>query len=634
MSSAFGSSETKRGVAFATALLAAVLALPACVAQPEAHTCASGIYCPAGSKCAARQAICIMDNCGDGMLQQGEACDDGNRIDGDGCSADCKSNETCGNGIIDEAAGEVCDDRNTVSGDGCSADCKSREGCGNGSVEPDEECDTGGETPVCNANCKWARHGDGFVNASAREQCDGDGAGQGNGKDCQWTGCNSNCTISKHGDGFVNTLDAELCDGDGAGGGNGHDCESATCNANCTPSSRGDGIVNTSAGEQCDGGHLTDCQSANCNANCTWSRHGDGIVNPLDGEKCDGDGAGQGNGKTCEWAGCNYDCTISKHGDGIVNPLDGEKCDGGNVTDCESPDCNRDCTWSRCGDKIVNQAAGEQCDDGNAIDEDDCLTTCKNNVCGDRIVNKGTEACDLGAQRIGGRNGVTECPYGPTTCQLCDTDCNLILPAVPHSCGDFTRDVDVVDVDGTLHTEGCDNATSLYSCGSCGAPGTAAACTWLTWIGHPLPQATGTIAVVYVADLLEQGVTFTLNDGTNDSTFRFIAGGSSATTGDIVVTNADGSAYLEDTAVAQNIASTIKSISPYDATASGTTVTVHNFSSGIDGNQPVTVFPDGSTALTVTDLHGGLGCPKGQGCVDGRDCVSGNCSPSTHKCSQ
>lgn len=28
-------------------------------------------------------------SCGDGVLDSGEVCDDGNNIDGDGCSADC-----------------------------------------------------------------------------------------------------------------------------------------------------------------------------------------------------------------------------------------------------------------------------------------------------------------------------------------------------------------------------------------------------------------------------------------------------------------------------------------------------------------------------------------------------------------
>lgn len=40
---------------------------------------------------------------------------------GDGCSADCRSDERCGNGVID--AGEDCDDGDTDDGDGCDSSC-------------------------------------------------------------------------------------------------------------------------------------------------------------------------------------------------------------------------------------------------------------------------------------------------------------------------------------------------------------------------------------------------------------------------------------------------------------------------------------------------------------------------------
>lgn len=59
--------------------------------------------------------------CGDGVLDAGEACDDGNIIDGDGCSASCTVEAFCGDGKLDP--GEQCDDGNTLNGDGCSAVC-------------------------------------------------------------------------------------------------------------------------------------------------------------------------------------------------------------------------------------------------------------------------------------------------------------------------------------------------------------------------------------------------------------------------------------------------------------------------------------------------------------------------------
>ncbi|MCG8425063.1 MAG: hypothetical protein MJE77_44850 [Proteobacteria bacterium] len=58
-------------------------------------------------------------------------CDDGNNIPGDGCSADCKSDETCGNRVADFPAGETCDDGNNLDGAGCRADC-TNEVCGDG----------------------------------------------------------------------------------------------------------------------------------------------------------------------------------------------------------------------------------------------------------------------------------------------------------------------------------------------------------------------------------------------------------------------------------------------------------------------------------------------------------------------
>src|SRR5262245_54612628 len=53
--------------------------------------------------------------CGNGVLEAGEACDDGNTIDGDGCDHNCTFT-ACGNGIV--TTGEACDDGNTIDGDG------------------------------------------------------------------------------------------------------------------------------------------------------------------------------------------------------------------------------------------------------------------------------------------------------------------------------------------------------------------------------------------------------------------------------------------------------------------------------------------------------------------------------------
>jgi cysteine-rich repeat protein len=65
--------------------------------------------------------------CGNAVPDEGENCDDGNAVDGDGCDASCRPSG-CGSGRISGA--EECDDGNTAAGDGCSAVCTIEPGCG------------------------------------------------------------------------------------------------------------------------------------------------------------------------------------------------------------------------------------------------------------------------------------------------------------------------------------------------------------------------------------------------------------------------------------------------------------------------------------------------------------------------
>jgi cysteine-rich repeat protein len=65
---------------------------------------------------------CVLETCGDGILDPGEGCDDGDAGSGDGCSDACDVETTCGDGLLDP--GESCDDGNTDDGDGCSARCE------------------------------------------------------------------------------------------------------------------------------------------------------------------------------------------------------------------------------------------------------------------------------------------------------------------------------------------------------------------------------------------------------------------------------------------------------------------------------------------------------------------------------
>ncbi|HTV20715.1 MAG TPA: DUF4215 domain-containing protein [Polyangiaceae bacterium] len=163
--------------------------------------------------------------CGDGVLTNDEACDDGNTVAGDGCAANCLSTEPgfscaapgkacariarCGDGLV--APTEQCDDGNVTAGDGCSARCRVELGkkcdgepsvctnstCGDGIVEGAEACDDGNTTPfdgcspIClkEPNCSGpscvSECGDGLL---INEACD-------DGNRIDGDGCSADCQI-------------------------------------------------------------------------------------------------------------------------------------------------------------------------------------------------------------------------------------------------------------------------------------------------------------------------------------------------------------------------------------------------------------------------------------------------------
>jgi cysteine-rich repeat protein len=141
-----------------------------------------------------RRAIgTVVASCGDGVRHGDEVCDDGNRRSGDGCSADCRSDETCGNDIVDDRAGEACDDGNAVDGDGCSADCRSDETCGNGIADETtgEACDDGNvvDGDGCSADCRSDETcGNGIADETTGETCD-------DGNTVDGDGCSRLCAV-------------------------------------------------------------------------------------------------------------------------------------------------------------------------------------------------------------------------------------------------------------------------------------------------------------------------------------------------------------------------------------------------------------------------------------------------------
>lgn len=71
------------------------------------------------------RTTCRPPRCGDGVVDTGEGCDDGNRDDCDGCTHACQPEIGlgCGDGVALPACGETCDDGNPTVGDGCAPGC-------------------------------------------------------------------------------------------------------------------------------------------------------------------------------------------------------------------------------------------------------------------------------------------------------------------------------------------------------------------------------------------------------------------------------------------------------------------------------------------------------------------------------
>ncbi len=100
---------------------------------------------------------CRVAHCGDGVLDDGEGCDDGNRTSCDGCSDLCvpEPGLVCGDGIAEVLCGEQCDDGNAIVGDGCSAPCRL-------------ERIPGGGAPVSDCQIEWVV--DNAANAPLRDK--------------------------------------------------------------------------------------------------------------------------------------------------------------------------------------------------------------------------------------------------------------------------------------------------------------------------------------------------------------------------------------------------------------------------------------------------------------------------------
>jgi cysteine-rich repeat protein len=258
-----------------------------------------------------------------------KGCDDGNTVDGDGCSSTCTV-ETgwfcsgtpslcapiCGDGLV--VGGEQCDDGDTEAGDGCSATC---------TVEPGWSCM--GYPSTCTTIC-----GDGLV-------VDGEGCDDGNLNDGD--GCSSSCTVEE----------GWSCSG-----------ETSVCAPIC-----GDGLIRGT--EECDDNDDNGAPQSCCSGSCTYQPEGTACEddNACTNNACDGHNNCIASPVDCD----DHDPCTDDSCDpaiGCVNVNNTAPCDDGNA--CTTNDT--------CSDDVCVGGPPPNCDDGNVCTDDSCdpATGCVN----------------------------------------------------------------------------------------------------------------------------------------------------------------------------------------------------------------------------------------------------------------
>ncbi len=252
-----------------------------------AAACAKSEVPCEGAQCSGPDAEVITGPCGNGDLDDGEACDDGYADACGSCNADCSgpgSGSTCGDGQHCPEA-EVCDDGYNDACGSCNEACLaagSGATCGDGSICP--------ETEVCD---------DGYVDACG--SCNADCSGIGGGAAC---GDGQHCP------------EAEVCD-------DGHNDACGSCNADCSAAGAGaacgDSFVCPEL-ESCDVGP-DPCHV--CNASCTGGGSGPICGDNLwcqSAEQCEDGNTSNGDGcsSTCQNE-CNPGNDISGSASGSIS---------------------------------------------------------------------------------------------------------------------------------------------------------------------------------------------------------------------------------------------------------------------------------------------------------------------------
>jgi MYXO-CTERM domain-containing protein len=437
--------------------------------------------------------------CGNGVVEIGEPCDDGDADDTDACLTSCEL-ASCGDGFL-WAGVEACDDGDVLDGDGCSALCAIEltavETC------PGEEIDlsafatgsgaaatvagtTAGASDdldesaaiACWSGSDGAEHVYAFdLAADTYLRFDTDGSAYDT-KLAVIAGCPDGGTFCAYNDDFGGSVasgfDCALYSAgtysvvvSGFGGATGdYTLNVVECGGGAVC---GDGIV--AGDEACDDGNGDDTDA--CLSTCVAATCGDGFL-WAGVEQCD-------DGNDLDLDGCSAACTSEGAGvcgDGLVDP--GEECDDGNLENGDA--CLDTCQTATCGDGFRHVGV-EECDDGNASNEDACLGACLEAACGDGFVFSGIEECDDGNDVDGDGcsagcviESAGECGDGVVDDgEACDdgnasNEDACLVTCADARCGDsfVWSDVEACDDGNVDDGDGCSSACEVEGTGECG----------------------------------------------------------------------------------------------------------------------------------------------------------------------
>lgn len=396
--------------------------------------------------------------CGDGIIGASEDCETGDTnaiactTDGgvagtkdQDCNASCTGWTTsatavcspvdCGNGVVE--SGEFCDDGSLNGEYGyCGALCTytGAEYCGDGLISGGEACDCGDASLVDRTN---SRPYGGIVGLCAGSNGTYSATSA---KSCSWD-CSGSAAYC--GDESVDISAGESCDGD----------VDTTTSAICA-----DGMTVCSSDADCVG-HGTTCGgglNSACPATAYLCSGGtfDGYMcaspswgiaeNAVAAYYCTAVGGG-----TCAKTGNLYPVVHTRTCDSGASSTGTCGWNGWNF-------CNTN--GALCGNGVAD--GDEECDDGNDVATDYCTNECKVNVCGDGYLYNGSEECDEGS----GNGGGCSSAYG-SSCTACSTSCRYTVSSGDF-CGDGVINGDEY-CDGSdvpyLWYNGYDSAHSTYS---------------------------------------------------------------------------------------------------------------------------------------------------------------------------